>query len=139
MNLKNICYGVTMLVTVIAASGCTILLPAHTKSNMTRGDQVVLAAIKCEDNLNEVFRDNYAKAFPGRSIQRSCDRVFIPTKRYGECVVIDSTKGPTKALPALAASALIGLGTDFVKKKLEEEKMYYHFLYCVLTKFLFRS
>ncbi|WP_156829834.1 hypothetical protein [Methylovulum miyakonense] len=119
------------------ASGCTIFLPAHTSSNKKTGEKVSLTPLKCNSlpaicdsstKLDKMcsFIDNYKKTYH-KDAKLSCDAIFLQTKTVDECKP-PKPSGPTVdvAAPlALLASAAVGLATDFVKKKFEEEKTLY--------------
>ena len=132
--MKEIIISRFLIITVIStlASGCTVLLPAHTSSNKRTGEKVSLTTIKCEDVLNKKsveitnFITNYNLAYPGNknSPMASCGSIFLQTKIIEECKPKSET-ATVVAPAALLASAAVGLATNFAEKKFEEEKALY--------------
>lgn len=124
-------------------SGCALLLPGHTNSNERVGEKVSLEMLKCSDLINDerkIFAKNYYKTFSAdksdnKDIEKKSDdflkescsnpsnKRFVKYEYEEECKV-DTVEAD--ALPvAAAASMAIGLATDFIKSKMEEEKTLY--------------
>ncbi|TPQ26930.1 hypothetical protein C2U68_09580 [Methylomonas koyamae] len=79
--------------------------------------------------VNEIadFWKNYETAYgPGTKIT-ACSALTLVQKDIGKCIPIPKAGAAAAAIPALAplATAAIGLATDFLKQKMEEEKGLY--------------
>jgi hypothetical protein len=120
------------LISISLISGCTFLLPAHTNSNKRTSEKVSITPVTCTevkaDKPSEEaskFLDNYKKAYDTSDLEESCRPRFIQTKALGECnsKVVHENSGAAPV--AIIASAAVGLATDYIKSKLEEEKSLY--------------
>ena len=130
---KNKIISSTMLATSISIflSGCTILLPAHTRSNERASEKFSLTLLKkisyCAQNptgeINE-FWQKYEAAYGVGSKESQCATSMVVQKDIGKCIPKDSANTRI-VIPAAIASAALGLATDFLKQKLEEEKSLY--------------
>lgn len=114
--------------------GCAVFLPGSLYSNERRGEKINLTLIKTENcsglitqEEKKKFFDNYHKVFPTQNKMETSDCPdvnwsFVISQK-NECR--DPSLAEAAPIAALVATAAIGFATDFIKKKMEEEKSLY--------------
>ncbi|OAI01742.1 hypothetical protein A1353_00550 [Methylomonas methanica] len=103
----------TLIVIAVSTSvsGCSVFLPAHTKSNVRDQEQVQIRFLERDDMLKS-YKNEYEEAFGSGSL--------MPTE----------PQQPGALVPAAAAASIaVGFAFDYVKKQLEQEATLYEAQY----------
>lgn len=133
-----------LLILLALSSGCTILLPAHTKSNEKADEKFYISYLNRDDYCRKgadgiengehgieikEFWDNYSAAYGADAKAKQCDEnnILSLKKKVGPCIKKEKEEQNLLVAPivATAAVAAVGLATDYIKGKMEEEKSLY--------------
>jgi hypothetical protein len=97
-----------LLIPLFLLSGCSVFLPAHTHSDQSKGEQVIVRMLSiAELQTNKAFKADYKEAFSVELPKAPAQKKVVPL------------------IAAAAATAIVGFAVDYVQKEFTNEATRY--------------